>query len=400
MDEVEEIEDFNNSNKKRNLIVFAFVVAALACGALLYWLHARQFEQTDDAQIDGNMSPISARVEGTIVKVYADNNQLVHAGDLLAELDPQDHQVRLDEMRAQLDQAESHLNGDASQVPITEVNNVTDIRSARAQVESAQASVAVAERDRDQARAQTVAQKALHTRAQSDLARYRKLIAKQEVSKIEFDQVEAVARQQAASFEAATAALASAERNVDMRRAQLEQANSVLLRTEKIAAPQLSARMAAVGQQKAALEASKATLKRAELDLSYTKIYAPVTGIVLKRSAQIGARVAPGQQLLTISQSSPIWVTANFKETQLLHMRPGQPVKVHVDALNRDFKGTVESIGGATGSVSSLLPPENATGNYVKVVQRIPVRIQLPPGQADLDRVRQGMSVEPSVRVL
>jgi membrane fusion protein (multidrug efflux system) len=386
-----------NGNRKRNVRVFSIVLAVAALGAFTYWLHARQFEETDDAQIDANLSPIGSRVEGTVLKVYVDNNQVVHVGDPLVDLDPRDYQVRQDQAQAQLAQAQSGLSGVRPGVPITEVQNSTSILSARAEVESARAAVDAAERDRDRAQAQVLLQTAANARAQSDVERYRQLAVKQEISKSEFDQYDSTAKQQAASLQAANAALLASERMVDVRKAQLEEAQSRLVQSEKNAGPQLSIRQASVEQGQAGLASAQAQLEQVQLNLSYTKIVAPVAGVVMKRSAQIGARVSTGQQLLTISQINSLWVTANFKETQLLHMKPGQSVTIHVDALDRDFAGSVETIGGATGSIASVLPPENATGNFVKVVQRIPVRIKLDPNQEAMDRLRPGMSVEAQV---
>lgn len=194
-------------------------------------------------------------------------------------------------------------------------------------------------------------------------------------------------------------ALLASDRLADQRKAQLEQAQSRLVQSEETAGPRLSIRRTSIEQRQANVRSTEAQLEQVRLSLGYTKITAPVGGIVMKRSAQVGARVSSGQQLLTISQIDDLWVTANFKETQLLHMKPGQPVTIHVDALDRNFTGTVETIGGATGSVASVLPPENATGNFVKVVQRIPVRIKFDRNQKGLDRLRPGMSVEPTVCV-
>jgi membrane fusion protein, multidrug efflux system len=385
--------------RTRMLASFMVVLAIAAIGGLLYWLHARHYEDTDDAEIDGNLSPIGTRVDGTVVKVYVQNNQMVKVGDPLVELDPRDIQVKLDQAHAQLAQARGQLAGERPNVPITEVENSTEILSAAADVASDEAAVAAAERDKDQAEAQVVQQKAANARAQSDLGRYTILAAKEEISKSDFDQYDSNAKQQAANLQAVQAALLAAARTVDQRRAQLEHAKSQLDQNEKNAAPQLSIRHASVDQQIANLKTAEAQLEQAQLNLSYARIVAPVAGIVMKRFAQVGSRVATGQQLLTISEIGDLWVTANFKETQLLHVRSGQHATIHVDSLDRDFTGSVDTIGGATGSIASTLPAENATGNYVKVVQRIPVRIKLDPNQDGLDMLRPGMSVEPNVHV-
>jgi membrane fusion protein, multidrug efflux system len=385
--------------RNRMLAIFVVVLVIAAVGGLLYWLHARHYEDTDDAQIDGNLSPIGTRIDGTIVKVYVQNNQIVKVGDPLVDLDARDTQVKLDQVRAQLAQARSQLAGEQPNIPIIEVENSTNILSARADVASGEAAVAAAERDRDQAEAQVLQQEAANARAQSDLGRYTILAAKQEISKSDFDQYSSNAKQQAANLQAVQAGLLATARTVDQRKAQLDQARSKLVQNEKNAAPQLSIRHASVDQQMANLQTAEAQLEQAQLNLSYARIVAPVAGIVMKRFAQVGSRVATGQQLLTISEVGDLWVTANFKETQLLHMRPGQRATIYVDSLDHDFTGLVDTIGGATGSIASTLPAENATGNYVKVVQRIPVRIKLDPNQDGLDKLRPGMSAEPNVHV-
>jgi membrane fusion protein (multidrug efflux system) len=381
------------------LTIFAATLIIAAVGGLLYSLHARHYEDTDDAQIDANLSPIGTRIDGTVIKVYVQNNQMVKVGDPLVDLDPRDNQVRADQVQAQLAQARSQLAVERPNIPITEVDNSTNILSAKADVASAEAAVAAAERDRDQAEAQVAQQEAVNARAQSDLQRYTILAEKQEISKSDFDQYSSNAKQQAANLQAVQAAVLAAARTVDQRNAQLDQVRSRLVQTEKNAAPQLLIRHASVEQQMANLQTAESLLEQAQLNLGYTRILAPVAGIVMKRSAQVGSRVNAGQQLLTISEVGDLWVTANFKETQLLHMRPGQRATIHVDSLDRDFSGSVDTIGGATGSIASTLPAENAAGNYVKVVQRIPVRIKLDPNQEGLDQLRPGMSADPEVHV-
>jgi membrane fusion protein (multidrug efflux system) len=389
----------NKRKRKHGLMIFGVVVLVAAVGGLLYWLHARHFEDTDDAQVDGNLSPIGTRINGSVVKAYVNNNQMVNAGDPLVDLDPCDYKVALDQAKAQVAQATSQLAAQAPNVPITEVQNQTNILSAEADVANVTAAIAAAQRDRDQAAAQVVQQEAANARAQRDLERYTILVEKEEVSKSDYDQYASNAKQQAASLLALQSALQAAERKIEEQRAQLDQANSQLMQSQKTADPQLRSKRATVEQERAALQNAEARLEQAHLDLGYTKIVAPVAGIVMKRAAQVGARVTNGQQLLTISQVHDLWITANFKETQLRRMRPGQRATIHIDALDGNFTGSVYTIAGGTGSIESTLPPENATGNYVKVVQRIPVRINLDPSQGGLDRLRPGMSVEPEVRV-
>ena len=388
-----------NGKRARALWIFAAVLALVTVGGLLYWLHARNYEETDDAQVDGNLSPIGVRIDGTVTKVYVDNNQAVQAGDPLVELDPRDNQVALSQAEAELAQARSGLTAAQPGIPIIQVQNATNIAAAKADAASKRAAVAAAERDRDQAAAQVERQAAANTKAEKDLERYRQLADKQEISKSDFDQYESSAKEQAANLQGAKSALLAAERNVDLRRAQLDQALSQLVQTEQTAPPLLLTRRAAVDQQVSNVKRASAQLEQAKLNLAYTKIVAPMPGIVVRRSAQVGARVAAGQQLLSISEVGYLWVTANFKETQLRRMRPGQHATIFVDALDKEYTGVVETIGGATGSATSILPPENATGNYVKVVQRIPVRIRFDPNQAGLERLRPGMSVIPGVHL-
>lgn len=385
--------------RRRAFLIFFTIVAVLGAGGLLWWLHARQFESTDDAQVDAHLNPISARVDGTIVKVYVDDNQTVNAGDALVDLDPRDFQVALDQALAQLAQARSLVVAQEPNVPITQVESTTNISAGQADVANARAAVAAAERDRDAARAKVAESEANSARAQADLARYKTLVSKDEVSQQEFDQIAATAKAQAAAVASDVADLQSAEQVVDQRRAQLAQVESRLAQYERNAPHQVAISRATVRSNEAAAQSAQAQVEQAQLRLSYTKISAPVGGIVMKRSAEVGAHISAGQQLMQIVQIDDEWVTANFKETQLRSIKPGQPATIHVDALNRDFQAYVEDIGGSTGAMASVLPPENATGNFVKVVQRIPVRIRFKPNQAAIERLRPGMSVEPEVRV-
>lgn len=385
--------------RRRAFLIFFAVLLVIGTGALLYWLHARNFESTDDAQVDGHLIPVTSRVDGTVVHVYIDNNQAVTAGQTLVDLDPRDYQVSLDQALAQLSQAHSMVVAQQPNVPITQVENTTNISTGEADVANAQAALAAAQRDRDSDAAKLAQAEANNAKAQADLARYKLLIAKEEVSQQEYDQVVATAKAQEANVTASNATVQSADQTVDQRRAQLAEAQSRLAQYRRTAPEQVAIRRATLESNQANAQAAEAQVEQARLKLSYTKISAPVPGIVMKRSAEVGAHIAAGQELMEISQIDDLWVTANFKETQLRNVRPQQPATIHVDALNQDFNGYVLDIGGSTGSVASVLPPENATGNYVKVVQRIPVRIRFKPNQDGLNRLRPGMSVEPSVRV-
>ncbi|MBV9769895.1 MAG: HlyD family secretion protein [Bryobacterales bacterium] len=385
--------------RRRAFIIFFVILLIAACIGLYFYLQSREFESTDDAQVEAHLNSISSRVDGTITHVYVDNNQTVKAGEPLVDLDPRDFQVSIDQARAQLAQARSQVSALRPNVPITQVENTSNISGAQADVATAEAAVAVAERDRESAAARLAEAQANAAKAQSDLARYTLLIKNEEVSQQEFDQVAATAKAQQATVDANRAAVEAAARTVDQRRAQLQQVNTRLAQYQRNAPAQVAIRQANVQSQVASQQTAQAMLELAGLKLSYTKIVAPAPGIILKRSAEVGEHVSAGQQLLMIAQIGDIWVTANFKETQLHNIRPNQSAKIHVDALRQDFEGYVEDIGGSTGSVSSVLPPENATGNYVKVVQRIPVRLRFKSNQNGLDRLRPGMSVEPDIRI-
>jgi membrane fusion protein (multidrug efflux system) len=383
----------------RAFLIFFIVLAILGIAGTLYWLHSRQFETTDDAEVDAHLNAISARVDGTVTHVYVEDNQRVKAGDPLVDLDPRDFQVALDQALAELAQSQSMVVARQPNVPITEVQNSTNVSGGEADVASASAALGAAERDRETAQSKLAEAEANNARAQADLARYKLLISKEEVSQQDYDQAAATAQAQAAAVAGSRSGLQSAGQTVEQRRAQLVQAQSKLAEYRRTAPQQIALQRAVVASEQASAKTAQVQVEDARLKLSYTKIAAPVAGIVMKRSAEVGAHIAAGQQLLTIAQIGDLWVTANFKETQLRNLRPGQAATLHVDALKQDFEGYVEDAGGATGAISSVLPPENATGNYVKVVQRIPVRIRFKKDQQGLDRLRPGMSVEPEVRI-
>jgi membrane fusion protein (multidrug efflux system) len=377
-----------------------FLVLLIAGGVgIYYWLQSRQFESTDDAEVEAHLSAISSRVDGAITRVYVDDNQIVKAGDPLVNLDPRDFQVAIDQARAQVAQARSQVTALRPNVPITQTETSTNITGAEADVATAEAAIGVAERDRESAAARLAEAQANAAKWKADLDRYTVLIKNEEISRQEFDQVAATVKAQDASVDANRAAVESAARTVQQRQAQLAQVKSRLAQYQTNAPAQLAIRQANVQSQQANERTAQTMVEQAELKLGYTKIVAPAAGIVLKRSAEVGERINAGQQLMMIAQIGDLWVTADFKETQMHNIRPGQSVRIHVDALRQDFEGYVDTIGGSTGAVASVLPPENATGNYVKVVQRIPVRLRFKPNQNGLDRLRPGMSVEPDVRI-
>jgi membrane fusion protein, multidrug efflux system len=377
--------------------VAVLAVAAMAGGG--YWAYERQFEETDDAQVDANISNLSPRVSGTVTAVYVVENQAVKAGDLLAEIDPRDLQVALDMAKAQAAEAEAQLAVEDPSVPITEMSNQTTVATSGADLASAAASLAQARSAVDEVAAQLVQAEANDKNAQVEKKRGVDLIAQNAITSSDYDRRTSAAAASSANVEALRQAVEAARAGVHEKEARLVSTQSRLVEIKANAPRQLATRRASVLMRQAALQAAKAQLAQAELNLSYAKIVSPVAGIVGKKAVDVGDRVTPGQEILAISQNENPWVTANFRETQLKDMHPGQSVTVHVDSIDRDLHGVVESIGGATGSRYSVLPPENASGNYVKVVQRIPVRIKLDPGQAGLERLRAGMSVEPRVRL-
>lgn len=382
---------------KRGVIgLVAILLVAICVG---WYVYSRGSEETDDAQVDGHLIPIASRVEGTIQAVHIDDNQAVKAGDLLIELDPRDYQVAADQAKAQYDQASAQLTAAGPNVPITRITNESDLASNTAEVSAAEAALEGARSDLAASIAKLKESEAVNERAQANFQRYQTLLDKNEVSRADYDQYKATAVAQVQTVAANQAAVKSAEKTIDQRTAQLEQQKSKLQQSRNSAPLRLAIREADIKSQRANSEATQATLDKAILNLNYGRIVAPVTGVVTQRSAELGARISSGQQLLMIVETDDLWVTANFKETQLARMHPGQRVKVYVDALRKDFDAQVESMPAITGSRTSVLPPENATGNYVKVIQRMPVRIRFNGGQKDLDKLRPGMSVEPKVYV-
>ena len=383
--------------RRRSLIVAAVLGSVILIGAVSFWLYSRTYESTDDAQVDGHLNGITARIDGDIKAVYVEENQSVQAGQLLVELDPRDYQVALEQAQAQLLKAQAEVRAENPNLPITQSTSRTSISTSQSEVANADAGLAAAERDQAAAESRLQEVEANNEKAQADVARYKSLVDKQEVSRSDYDQVVATAKALAASVESARSSAESAQKVVEQRRAQLDQARSQRALADVNAPNQVAISKANLQSKQADVQEMQARVDRAQLDLSYCKIVSPVSGVVSKRTAEVGEHVDKGQRLVTLADLGDLWVTANFKESQLRQMRDGQAVTVSVDAFDQKFDGTVEAMPGATGAVSSLLPPENATGNYVKVVQRLPVRIRLKPGQQGLDRLRPGMSVVPKV---
>jgi membrane fusion protein (multidrug efflux system) len=383
----------------RKPFIIGAVALLLAAAGVAYWTHSRRFEETDDAQVDGNISNVGPRITGTVTAVYVVENQLVKAGDALLDVDPTDLQIAVDQARAQVAQAQAELEAEDPSVPITQASNTSAVSTAQSDLAAAQSALAAAKSDVAQYTAQLAQAKANDRQAQLERERSVKLVNEGAVSQSDNDQRVNAAAATAAAVEAIQGSLDAAKARVAQQQAQLVALGSHLTEITANAPRQVATRRASVIMRQAALDLAKAQLAQAEKNLSYGKIVAPVSGVVAKKSVAIGDHVAPGQLLVAISEIASLWVTSNYRETQLELVHPGQSTTVHVDALDLDVHGQVESIGGATGSRLSVLPPENASGNYVKVVQRIPVRIHLDPGQPGLDRLRPGMSVEPEVTV-
>jgi membrane fusion protein (multidrug efflux system) len=385
-------------SRRRGILVVVIVVVVLI--ALGVWWHSTFSEDTDDAQVNGHLIQVSARVAGQILKVDVEENQVVKAGDPIAELDPRDYQVAVENAEAALASSKANAAAAKVAVPLTSINTGSNLRSADADVTGAHATFEQAQRQLDAARANVVQAEANNTKAQADLARYKPLVEKDVISKQQFDAATAAAEAAQATLAGAEASMQAAQDGVRVAHERESQAQA-LQKYAQTGPEQVAAQDARAKQAEAQVAQAQAQLDQARLNLGYTKIVAPADGIITRKSVEIDQNVAAGQNLLTLVSLDDLWITANFKETQLRRMTAGQKVQVHVDSTGKDYDGTVTQIGGATGSVLSLFPPENATGNYVKVVQRIPVRIDFTnlKNQDANHQLRPGLSVEPKVRV-
>ncbi len=378
-------------------IILVIVVLVLLVGGFFAYEYFQTYESTDDAEVDGHLMPLSARISGYVIKVNVDDNQEVKAGTVLAEIDPKDFQVALDQAKAELADAQASAQALNINVPITSVSTESQVSVSEADVENSRAGIAVAEDQLEAAKAQLAQAQANDVKAQNDLIRYKQLVDKQEISQQLYDQAVAAARANSAAVASARATATAAVQQVTQARSKLAQSQANL-RNAQTGPRQVASTRARAISADATVQQKQAAVAQAELNLLYTKIAAPVDGIVSK-NAEVGMNVTPGQQLFTIFPLNDVWITANFKETQLKHMTQGQPVEIKVDANGRTYRGKVDSIAGSSGARTSLLPPENATGNYVKVVQRVPVKIVLAEGQNSDHYLRLGMSVEPKVIV-
>jgi membrane fusion protein (multidrug efflux system) len=378
---------------KRWIIVA--IVAVVLVGGIFLWHYFSGFESTDDAQVDVHLYPVSARISGYVQAVHVEDNQYVQEGATLVEIDPKDYQVADAKAQANLETAEAAARALNIDVPISSVDTTSQLKFTSSDIENAKAAIAASEKQVAAAQAHILEAEAENLKAQDDVERYRLLLAKDEIPKQIYDHAVAAAQTDTAAVVAAKADEASAEQNVAQARSRLSEA---IARDESAqAGPQRVASTRARALSALADERQKrAELDQAELNLGYTKVLAPVSGEVTKKVV-VGLNVDPGEQLLTVVPLDEVWITANFKETQLKQMRPAQKVKITCDSNGRSYQGHVDSIAGATGPLFSLLPPENATGNYVKIVQRVPVKIVLESGENRDHQLRPGMNVVATV---
>jgi len=393
-------------------VLAGLTVLVLAIAGVAAWLAVTAGrETTDDAQVDAHVTQISSRVGGTVTKVAIEDNQPVEAGAILVELDPRDYQVAVEKARAELADAEASAVAARSNVPITSTTAAGNEATARGGLTHAQSGIAAAEKEIEAARARLVTAQARLREAEAnaakaarDVERLRGLLAKDEVSQQQFDSVTAAAEAQKAAADSARSQVAEADAGIRVAESKLAQARAAELQaraelqTAQTGPSQVTATKARASSAEARVQQALANLAQAELNLQYTTVKAPARGVIGRKGINAGQVVQAGQPLLAIVQLDEVWIVANYKETQLKDMRPGQRATVDVDALGgRGFNGKVGSLAGATGARFSLLPPENATGNFVKVVQRVPVKIVLDPGQDPEHRLRPGMSVTTTV---
>src|ERR1700758_4794113 len=383
---------------RRPLVLLAAALAAVA--GISWWLHARHYETTDDAQIDGHINVVSSRIGGTVryLNPQVENNQYVQSGTLLVELDPNDYQAALEHATSDLATKEGEARSAGINVPITNASAFSQLHLAEAARDEAIAAVDSEEANLAAAQHRVKQDEAVSARAERDRIRYKGLLEGGVVSQLEYDAHEAEALADAQALEADRAMVTSEQHKIGQLRSLIAQ-REAQVQAARTAPQQVSDAQAKSESSAGQVSQAKADVRTAELNLGYTKIYAPVSGVIGRKTVELGQRIQPGEGVLAMVPLDDIWVTADFKETQLKYMRAGEPVSIHVDTFGRDYKGTVENLPGAAGPLFSLFPPENATGNYVKVVQRFPVRIRLDKDQDPAHILRPGMSVEPTVKV-
>jgi membrane fusion protein (multidrug efflux system) len=408
--------DKRRTNPRRTrtirFIVLAFLVVALIAAIPIYTYYSVR-ESTDDAQVDGHIVPISPRISGTIIAVLVEDNQPVKAGQELVKLDPADYQVAYEQAQAQLANAEASVAESTVNVPLTSLNTRGQVRTSVTQVDqyvagvnAAQQAVNAARARLNSANASLEGRQANYVKVQRDLARMKSLVEKDEISKQDYDAAVAAAEASEAEVNSAKADIVEAQHNLDQAMAEVDQARARLATAavQRRLSQQVSPKQLAVSEARnkaalAQLKQGQANLDQAKLNLGYTVIRAPLDGVISRKNAEPGMQVSLGQQVTALVPLDDVWVTANFKETQLKKMRVGQHVEIEVDTYgsSRKYNGHIDSVAPASGAKFSLLPPENATGNYVKVVQRVPVKIVLEPGENRDHRLLPGMSVTPTV---
>ena len=385
-------------------------VAALILAAVAWYVYSGRVT-TDDAQVDCHITAVAPQVPGYVVQLLINDNTPVKEGDLLVQIDPRTYQAEVEQAKANLDFAEAQANSAEIQIGLTRETTTHSTSGAMAQKESDSADYASSQAQLEQsatanlqvAEANVAAKQATNERAQADLARYTPLLSTDDVSKFQFDAVEATARVAKSDLAAAQQQLSAAQQAVVIARANAHSAEARVSRSQsqlletKAREQQVPIAEATYKSAVAAADRAKAALQQAELNLAYTHITAPISGQVTQKSVDLGQYVSPGQLLLTIVPLDQVYVTANFKETQLANVAPGQKVRIHVDSYRQEFEGVVDSIAGATGSLQALLPPQNATGNFIKVVQRIPVKILVKPNKNPNLVLRPGMNVEATI---
>jgi membrane fusion protein (multidrug efflux system) len=386
--------------KRYRKVLFVALAVVVLLGGVAAWLYFSSYESTDDAQVDGHLHPVSARISGTILRVNPDveDSHFIEAGTVLAEIDPADYQADRDRAQADFERLQASSVAAEKDIAVTSSGSNGRLDLANASVSEAEDSVATEKASLQAAQARLAQAQANFTRAENDRQRYERLLAKREISQSEYDRVATEAATNGEGVTASKADIVAAQQRIAQAQSRLAERKADLLSAGSAPQQIASTRAKATAAVSEAARA-RAQLTTSQLNLSYTKIIAPVSGIVGRKTVEAGQRVQPGQQLLTIIPVDDLWITANFKETQLQKMKPGQAVTIRADASGHDYKGHIDSLGGATGSKFSLLPAENATGNYVKVVQRVPVRIVLEQGENADHRLRPGMSVEPQVKL-
>ena len=391
-------------------VIAAVVLVVLGVGGYYLWKYLNTYETTDDAQIDGHINALSGRIAGNVIEVRAEDEQFVNAGDVLVRLDARDYEVALAKAEADLGDAEAALESSRIDIPITATNSASQLKTANSSRVDATAFVLGSQRlltaaraRLESAQAQVREAEANYKKAGDDVARYKLLVDKNEIPRQQYDTAVSAAAAAQATVDSRNASVREAEQNVVVAQSAVEQANQRITQADaSIDSANTAPKQVAVSEARAKsalaqVAQKKALVEQAKLNLSYCTLVAPVAGIVGKKTVELGQNISPGQQLMAIVPLDDIWVIANFKETQLSRMKPGQNVRVAVDAYGRSYTGKIVAVGGASGSRLSVLPPENATGNYVKVVQRIPVRINLDAGQNGDHMLRPGMSVDPKV---